>query len=63
GVISTVVRVKREDGIYHWTEYIALLLYKTKTKDIVICERKSYYDSHKDDPRIVNLMKNTQSNR
>ena len=62
GVISTVVRVKREDGIYHWTEYIALLLYKTKTKDIVICERKSDYDSHKDDPHIVNLMKNMQSN-
>lgn len=56
--ISDIFRVKREDGQYHWTIFFAILLFKSQSKDIVICERQDFWESHKDDQTFKEAFKN-----
>ncbi|MDD6789513.1 MAG: EAL domain-containing protein, partial [Lachnospira sp.] len=53
GGISEVVRVRHEDGNYHWTVFEALLIYKSRAKNILICEREDLWEKKRDRDRLL----------
>lgn len=41
---ASIFRIKREDGTYRWTVFDAIVLYKSKNHDILLCEREDLWE-------------------
>ena len=46
--VSEIVRVRREDGMYRWTIFEALVIDKSRTKNILLCEREDIWERKRD---------------
>lgn len=45
---AEILRIKGVDGTYRWEVFEALLLYKSATKNILLCERKNVWEKKSD---------------
>ena len=43
-VQAEIVRIRRADGTYRWTVFEALMIYKSATKNILLCEREDIWE-------------------
>ena len=48
GSTSDLFRVRREDGTYRWTLLEGLVIYKSRTKNILLCESQSIWETKAD---------------
>ena len=44
GRVTELVRVRREDGTYRWTVFDAMVIFKSLTKNILLCEREDIWE-------------------
>jgi diguanylate cyclase (GGDEF)-like protein len=51
--VSELVRVRREDGTYRWTIFEALVIYKSRTKNILLCEREDIWEKKRDREKLL----------
>ena len=45
---AEIVRIRRADGTYRWTVFEALMIYKSTTKNILLCEREDIWERKSD---------------
>jgi diguanylate cyclase (GGDEF)-like protein len=45
---SEVVRIRQGDGTYRWTVFETLLIYKSTTKNVLLCEREDIWERKSD---------------
>lgn len=53
GFRAEVVRIRRADGTYRWTAFEALMIYKSATKNILLCEREDIWERNSDREKIL----------
>lgn len=50
---AEIVRIRREDGAYRWTVLEALMIYKSATKNILLCEREDIWERKGDRDELL----------
>ena len=50
---SELIRVRREDGTYRWKELEALMIFKSPTKNILLCEREDIWERKADRDQLL----------
>lgn len=53
---SEVVRIRQGDGTYRWTVFEALLIYKSTTKNVLLCEREDIWERKSDRDTLLPVL-------
>lgn len=48
GIRAEILRVRTADGTYRWAVFEALVLYKSKAKNLLLCEREDIWERKRD---------------
>lgn len=55
GIRAEILRVRTADGTYRWAVFETLMLYKSKTRNLLLCEREDVWERKNDRDRLLPL--------